>query len=200
VRVKICGITLPADAAHAERAGADAIGLNFVPASRRRVTLEQAEAVCAAVGPLVVRVGVFVDAPLDEVWHAVERLRLGAVQLHGEEPPAYAAALRERVPVVRALPFRPGLTPGSLAAYPADAILLDAPRAGSGRPFRWGDAGAWRGHPRLVLAGGLTPETVAGGIEALAPYGVDVASGVERSPGVKDHERVEAFVRAARGA
>lgn len=200
MRIKICGITRPEDAREAERAGADAIGMIFAPGSARRVTPERAEAIGAAVGPLLVRVGVFVDAPLDDVRALVERLRLGAVQLHGSEPPAYAAALRERVPVIRAVAFREGLTPGSLAAYPADAVLLDAARPGSGTAFAWDAARAWRGHPRLILAGGLGPDTVGRGIAALAPYGVDVASGVERAPGEKDAARVRAFVQAARGA
>jgi phosphoribosylanthranilate isomerase len=102
--------------------------------------------------------------------------------------------------VVRAMPFEPDLTPASVDAYPADAFLLDAPTPGSGRPFAWSDAEAWRGHPRLVLAGGLDPTTVAAGVRALRPYAVDVASGVESEPGIKDAERVQAFVRAVREA
>jgi len=184
----------------AEEAGADAIGIIFAAGSRRHVGHATASAIVSAVGPLVTTVGVFVDAPLDEVLAAARRLRLGAVQLHGDEPAAYAAAVRGEVPVVRALPFRPGLTPEALAHYPADAILLDAQAPGSGRAFDWSEASAWRRHPRLILAGGLTPESVADGVRALEPYAVDVASGVEAEPGVKDAERVWAFVQAARSA
>lgn len=200
VRVKICGITRPEDAAAAERAGADAIGVIFAERSRRRVSLAQAAAVVEAVGPFTTRVGVFVDAPLDEVRQVASRLKLGVVQLHGDEPPAYAAALRGEVAVMRAVAFRPGLTPESLADYPADAFLLDAPTPGSGLPFSWSAAAAWRGHPRVVLAGGLTPDTVAAGVRALVPYAVDVASGVESEPGRKDPALVQAFVRAVRSA
>lgn len=198
-RVKICGVTRPEDAAEAERAGADAVGVIFAARSRRRVDLAQAERVLAALGPFVTRVGVFVDEELATVRAAVERLGLDAVQLHGAEPAAYAAALRPYARVIRALPFGPGVTPAALAAYPADAILLDAPRAGSGTSFRWEDARAWRAHPRLILAGGLTVATVADGVRALRPYAVDVASGVESGPGIKDHDLVAAFVRAAHG-
>ncbi len=200
VRVKICGITRAEDALVAERAGADAIGMIFAERSRRRVDLRAAAGIVAHLGPFVTRVGVFVDAPLDEVRAAVKRLKLGAVQLHGNESAAYAAALRGEVMVVRAMPFEPGLTPASMDAYPADAFLLDAPTPGSGRPFAWSDAEAWRSHPRLVLAGGLDPMTVAAGVRALRPYAVDVASGVESEPGIKDAERVQAFVRAVREA
>jgi phosphoribosylanthranilate isomerase len=200
VRVKICGITRAEDALAAERAGADAIGMIFAERSSRRVDVRAAAGIVAGLGPFVTRVGVFVDAPLDEVRAAVQRLELGAVQLHGNEPAAYAAALRGEVRIVRAMPFEPGGTPASVDAYPADAFLLDAPTPGSGRPFAWSDAEAWRGHPRLVLAGGLDPTTVAAGIRALRPYAVDVASGVESEPGIKDAERVQAFIRAVREA
>lgn len=200
VRVKICGITRPEDGRMAEAAGVQAIGVNFAPRSKRRVSLSVAADILAELGPLVTVVGVFVDAPLDQLLATARGLRLGAVQLHGEEPPAYAAAVRREVPVIRALPFASAVTPESLAEYPADAFLLDAPVPGSGEAFDWAQAAAWKGHPRLILAGGLTPETVAQGVRALRPYAVDVASGVESAPGIKDAGRVEAFVRAAQGA
>ncbi len=200
VRIKICGITRAEDARVAERAGADAVGLIFAERSKRRVSLAAAAGIVAGLGPFITRVGVFVDAPLDTVHAAVHRLKLGVVQLHGDEPASYAAALRGDVMVVRAMAFEPNLTPASVEDYPADAFLLDAPTPGSGRPFRWTDAGAWRGHPRLVLAGGLDPGTVGEGVRALRPYAVDVASGVESEPGIKDAERVRAFVQAVREA
>ena len=200
MRVKICGITRPEDAVAAERAGADAIGMIFAASSKRRIDRARARDIVDAVGPLLVRVGVFVDAPIAEVRDAVRDLRLDAVQLHGSEPTDYAAALRGEVRVVRAVRFGPEVTPESLATYPADAILLDAARPGSGEAFPWREARAWRGHPRLILAGGLTPENVAAGIHALRPYAVDVASGVEHAVGVKDAARIAAFVRAAHAA
>ncbi len=200
VRIKICGITRAEDARAAEAAGADAVGLIFAERSKRRVGLASAAGIVAGLGPFITRVGVFVDAPLDAVRAAVHRLKLGAVQLHGDEPASYAAALRGEVAVIRAMAFREGLTPASVENYPADAFLLDAPTPGSGQRFAWSDAEAWRGHPRLVLAGGLDPRTVGEGVRALRPYAVDVASGVEAEPGIKDAARIQAFVQAVREA
>jgi phosphoribosylanthranilate isomerase len=200
VRVKICGIARPEDAAACEAAGADAIGLIFAPGSRRRVDAARAREVADAAGPFLTRVGVFQDAGEEEILAAVEAARLDAVQLHGDEPDGVAARLRHHVRVVRALRFAPGLTPADLAGRPHDGVLLDGLRPGSGEAFDWEAARAWRGHPRLILAGGLRPETVADAVRALRPYAVDVASGVEAAPGAKDAEAVAAFVRAARGA
>ncbi len=200
LRVKVCGITRPEDALAAESAGADAIGLIFAPGSKRRVTPQVAASIVDAVGPFVTRVGVFVDADLAEVLDLVRALRLDAVQLHGGESPDYARRVRREARVVRALRFAPGLTPAAVADYPADAFLLDAQRPGSGVPFAWAEALAWRAEPRLVLAGGLDQGNVAEAVATLAPYGVDVASGVEKAPGIKDAAAVAAFVAAARAA
>lgn len=200
MRVKICGITRPEDAELAESAGADAIGLIFAPNSKRLITLERAAAIAERVGPLITRVGVFVDAPLEQVLAAVHHLRLGAVQLQGSEDSVYAAAVRKETRVIRAVSFRPGLSLEGLAHFPADALLVDGLRPGSGETFDWSQASSLTGTPHLILAGGLAPENVAAGIRALRPYAVDVASGVEASPGIKDPEKVAAFVRNARAA
>lgn len=200
MRVKICGITRPEDAIVAEAAGAHAIGLIFAARSKRRLSLEGAQEIVRAVGPFVGRVGVFVDAPFDEVLTAVRTLGLDTVQLHGHEDMAYAAALRRSVRVIRAFSFTPGLTPEALRRYPADAVLLDGLDPGSGEAFDWAAAAPLRACARLVLAGGLTPANVAEGIRALDPYAVDTASGVETSPGVKDAAKVRAFVQAALAA
>ncbi|MDE0100402.1 MAG: phosphoribosylanthranilate isomerase [Truepera sp.] len=200
MRVKICGITRPEDAELAESAGADAIGLIFAPNSKRLITLERAAAIAERVGPLITRVGVFVDAPLEQVLAAVHHLRLGAVQLHGSEDSVYAAAVRKETRVIRAVSFRPGLPLEGLAHFPADALLVDGLRPGGGETFDWSQASSLTGTPHLILAGGLAPENVAAGIRALRPYAVDVASGVEASPGIKDPEKVAAFVRNARAA
>jgi len=199
VRVKVCGITRPGDAQVAERAGADAFGLIFAPGSKRQVTREVAAEVVAAVGPFITRVGVFVDADLAEVLELVKVLRLNAVQLHGNESADYAERIGREVRVVRGVAFSPAVTPESTATYPADAYLLDAPRPGSGVAFEWEAAAAWRGNPRLILAGGLNVGNVAVAVRTLRPYAVDVASGVESHPGIKDAAAVYAFVEAVRG-
>jgi phosphoribosylanthranilate isomerase len=198
MRVKICGITRPQDALAAEAAGADAVGLIFAERSKRRVTLAQAAVISAALGPFTARVGVFVDAPLAQIHEAVHELRLSAVQLHGAESADYALALQPTVQVIKAVSFSPGLTPEAVAGFPADALLLDGVRPGGGEAFSWRDAAAFAGTPHLILAGGLTPDTVAAGIATLKPWAVDVASGVESSAGIKDPTKIQDFVRAAK--
>ncbi len=200
MRVKICGITNAEDALVAEAAGADALGLIFAERSKRRVTLAQAQVISDALGPFVMRVGVFVDAPLGEVLEAVRVLKLGVVQLHGAEPPAYAETLRPAVRVIKVFAFTPKLAPDALRRFPADAVLLDGLTPGSGETFSWDEAAALKGLPKLVLAGGLTPDNVATAIRSLRPYAVDVASGVERAIGLKDQVKVQDFVRAAKAA
>ena len=200
MRVKICGITRVEDAVAAEAAGADAVGFIFAERSRRRVEVAQAAEMSAALGPFIARVGVFVDAPLEMVRATVRSARLDAVQLHGHEEPAYAAALRGQVRVVRALSFSPNLSPKVLLRYPADAVLIDGLVPGSGAAFDWSQAAVLRGLPHLILAGGLTPDNVAEGVWALEPYAVDVASGVESAPGIKDAADVRLFIARARAA
>ncbi len=199
-RVKICGITRVEDALAAQTAGADSIGLIFAPGSRRLVSVAQAREVSDALGPMIVRVGVFVDADEAAIVTAIEGARLDAVQLHGDESDELAARLRARVRVIRALRFTPGATPSELEGRPFDGVLLDGLRPGSGSAFDWSAAQAWRGHRRLILAGGLHPGNVAEAVRILRPYAVDVASGVEAAPGIKDPARITAFVRAARSA
>ncbi|XOB98468.1 phosphoribosylanthranilate isomerase [Deinococcota bacterium DY0809b] len=196
VRTKVCGLTRTEDALAAERLGAWAVGFVFAP-SKRRVTPEQAAAIGARLGPFVVRVGVFVDAPPAEVLEVARRARLSAVQLHGEEPPEWAEALRRRLPVIKAVRLA-GPPDPALAAYPADALLVDGPRPGSGEAYDWGWLEPLADHPRLIVAGGLTPERLLELFARVCPYAVDVSSGVEAAPGVKDPQRLAAFLQAAR--
>lgn len=197
VRVKICGITTPEDALAAERAGADAVGMVFAP-SKRRVDLQAAGEIAAALGPFVTTVGVFRDAPLREVVETVQALRLDVAQLHGAEIPSYAAEVGRWARVLRAMPFAVASSPATVAAYPATAFLIDGPEPGSGEPYDWRAIDAWRAHPRFVLAGGLDPTNVAAAVSALQPYAVDVSTGVERSPGVKDHASIQRFIDEVR--
>lgn len=198
-RIKICGITTPADAQAAADAGADAIGLVFAP-SPRQVTIEQAIKIAAAVPPLVSIVGVFVDPSEDDLDEALFQLRISAVQLHGRETPDFCSQM-ELVPVIKRIHVCETDTAAALAerarAYAVSAVLID-PGAGEGRPFQWSLARNLPG--RTIVSGGLKPENVADAIRASRPYAVDVSSGVEKSPGAKDEAKMRAFVQAVRTA
>jgi phosphoribosylanthranilate isomerase len=205
-RVKACGIARVEDARLAAELGAWALGLIFVPASPRACPPEVAERIGAELRRRVELVGVFVNAPLEEVVAAAERVPLSILQLHGDEGPAYCreAARRSGCRVMKAVPVRDSASITALRAYQVDLHLLDAysPRVagGTGTTFDWELA---RTHDRsvpLVLSGGLTPDNVAAAVEAVRPWAVDSASGTEARPGVKDPTRLRAFVRAAAAA
>lgn len=201
VAVKICGLTRRVDAELAVALGADAIGVVFAADSARRVDAARAADVLAGAPPQVTRVGVFRDAPLDEVLRAVERCALDCVQLTGSEDATYARGLRSRgVRVVRALAGG-----GDVAehGYPADGWLLDGASGGvvggTGVAFDWTLARElpWP-RERVALAGGLDAGNVARAIAIVRPAAVDVCSGVEAEKGIKDQARMAAFIRAAR--
>jgi len=201
-KVKVCGLTRAEDVLTCVEAGVDAVGFNFWPQSKRYLTLDAAERLAASVPAHVLRVGVFVRAPPAEVRIAVERARLGAVQLHGDEDPQdYVGVGAPLWQVVRI--SGPESLPG-MPSRAAAAVLLDAHvegQGGRGRRFDWALVPwvrAWR--LPVWLAGGLTPENVGEAVVRAAPDGVDVASGVESAPGVKDKARVLAFVGAVRAA
>jgi phosphoribosylanthranilate isomerase len=198
VRVKICGVTRPEDAVAVERAGADAIGLNFVESSKRRLTLEQALAIVQSLGPFISRVGIFINQPLHELEEIAQTLRLDTLQLHGQEDEIYAKSLAKNYRIIKAVSFQ-NQSPKDLLDFPADAVLLDGLKPGSGETFDWLVAKRFKGLPNLILAGGLNANNVRAGIEALEPYAVDTASGVESSPGIKDHGLLRKFLRAAKG-
>ncbi|MEY3021516.1 MAG: hypothetical protein RIS86_714 [Planctomycetota bacterium] len=196
VRVKVCGLTRPEDARLAEALGADALGVIFAASSRRRVDRAQAAEVLADAGPFVVRVGVFATPSVDEVLAALTAVPLQAVQVHGALPEGLVRELAGRVPLVVAHAFRPDLDVAALARAPVAAVLIDGPAAGSGTAFDWDAAGALRGASRWILAGGLRPENVGEAVVRLRPPAVDVASGVESAPGIKDPARLQAFFAA----
>jgi phosphoribosylanthranilate isomerase len=201
VRVKICGVTRLEDALAAARLGADAIGLNFWPRSKRYIAPAAAAAIVSRVPPTVATVGVFVDPTRAELEEAVAVSGVGVAQLHGDEPPELCLGLG--VPVVKAIRVREGRDLAQLASYEVRAFLLDAPSAGyggSGATFDWGLAAEASRELPVLLAGGLTPENVAEAVRTVRPLGVDVASGVESSPGVKDVARMELFIRRAKEA
>lgn len=218
--VKICGVTRPADAAAAVAAGADWLGLNFWPGSRRVVDREAARACAraaraAAAGRELTLVGVFVNQGEDEIAEIARGLGLDLVQLHGDEPPEVCAALGARgrgagFRVVKAVAVRADPDVAQVLAYEVDALLVDAPcpgYGGSGQTGDWALARAVvaacerRARPcPVILAGGLRAENVAAAVAQVRPGGVDVASGVESAPGIKDGARMQAFVERARAA
>ncbi|HXD18987.1 MAG TPA: phosphoribosylanthranilate isomerase [Vicinamibacterales bacterium] len=198
--IKVCGITRLTDALHAVEHGATAVGFVLWPRSPRAVTVERAADIIAELPSNVMTVGVFVNEPVDAIRQVVERARLTAVQLHGDEPPAYADALDW--PVIRAVSVND--ISGADAWSTDTALLVDnidpLRRGGTGTAIDWSQAAGIAQKRRVVLAGGLTPDNVASAIRAVRPYGVDVSSGVESAPGVKDFDKVAQFIANARGA
>ncbi len=198
-RVKVCGLVRRDDALRAADLGADALGFVFAPGSRRRADPERVARIVEELPPFVVAVGVFRDQPLDEVRALARACRLDLVQLHGSEDMAYIQRLGLRV--IKAFGVGPGWSPEALEAYRAlGAFLLDAPGGGTGRTIPWGAARRARRYGRVVLAGGLHAGNVAEAVRRVRPWAVDAASGTEAAPGVKDPEKMEAFLRAVREA
>jgi len=198
VIVKICGITRMDDALEAVRAGAAAVGFIFWPGSPRYIDPYRARAIANALPPFVTPVGVFVDQPADYVAGVASLVRLGAIQLHGRETPESAAALGR--PILKGLTLNDSIDP-----WPDSVVLLlDAHdpvrRGGTGQTIDWEAATRIANRRRVILAGGLTPENVGEAIARVQPYGIDVSSGVERSPGVKHHGRLRALFEAIHGS
>ena len=199
--IKICGITRLPDALHAAEHGATALGFVFWDRSPRNVTAARAAEIIAGLPPDVTPVGVFVNESIEGIRALVEQTGIRAVQLHGDESPAYAGAVGR--PVFRAVGVDE--TDEACARWPADTtFLVDTPdpvrRGGTGVTVDWTRAAALARDRKVVLAGGLSPANVAEAIAAVRPFGVDVSSGVEASPGVKDFDRVARFLENARNA
>ena len=205
-RVKICGVSDPADARRVADLGAWALGMIFWPQSPRACPLDSAEAIGAELQRRLELVGVFVNATLDEIAETADRCNLSVVQLHGDEGPAYCreVARRTGAKVMKAVRVRDAAQLHDLQRFHTDFHLLDAysPRTpgGTGETFDWELA---RRHPRtppVVLSGGLDPDNVGQAVETARPFAVDVASGTEAAPGRKDPAKLTAFVRAVEEA
>jgi phosphoribosylanthranilate isomerase len=205
VRVKVCGVTRLEDALACAGLGVDLLGFNFWPGSKRHVAPEAARDIVSRLPPGVRAVGLFVNQDRAHILEVSARVGLHAVQLHGDESPSDCEGLG--LPVARALAVRERPDVAALRAWPVAALVLDAPVAGyggGGRTFPWehaaGLAAALQGRPEVWLAGGLTPDNVAAAVRAVRPDVVDVASGVESAPGLKDFDKLARFVAAAREA
>ena len=202
-RVKICGITRPEDARLAADLGASAVGFLFWPESPRFIRPEIARSIVDTLPASVVAIGVFVNQEVPSIHDAAATARLGAVQLHGDEGSDVMAAML--LPVVRAVTMDDGFDPVSLDAIPPEVtVLLDAhdpaKRGGTGRTVDWTLASRAAARRPVILAGGLTPDNIAAAIVRVRPYGVDVSSGVESSPGIKDPEKLRALFAAVNQA
>ena len=200
--VKICGITRAEDALSAVEAGADAVGFNFYSGSKRFISPGAAAAVAAKLQGRTTKVGVFVNPTADEVRAVLREVALDVLQFSGEEEPSLLADFS--VPIFKTIHVHGASSLERMNEYTASAFLLDSfvpgEFGGTGASFEWRlarDAGT-RG--KIIIAGGLTPENVDQAVRAAAPYGVDVSSGVELRPGIKDPKKVEQFILRARRA
>lgn len=199
VRIKICGITNQEDALVAVEAGADALGFVLAP-SPRQVTPEQVCYITSGLPPFICKVGVFVDADLEEVQQTMFYCHLDMVQLHGSESPEFCRALLPQV--IKSFRIKDDSVLSFLPQYRVSAYLLDSydPHlaGGTGKSFNWDIACKANSLGYIILSGGLTPQNVAEAIGQVHPYAVDTSSGVESKPGKKDHVKVRAFIQAAR--
>ena len=202
-RIKVCGLTRVEDALAAVELGVDTLGLNFWPGTKRCVSIARAREIVTAVSRRAELVAVFVDADESTIRETLAETGITWAQLHGDEPPSLVEALLPNA--YKALGVRDDSVRARAATYPGEHILLDAavPGAmpgGTGQTFDWALATAIARTRKLTLAGGLHPDNVAEAVRVVAPYRVDVASGVESAPGIKDPSRMRAFVDAVRGA
>lgn len=202
-RAKICGITRIEDALAATAAGADAIGLVFYEKSPRAVTVEQAAGICAALPPFVTTVGLFVNAEAAEVEAVMQQAPLDLLQFHGDESAGYCRGFSR--PYIKAVRMAEGIDLHAVAATYGDArgLLVDSYQkgvpGGTGHAFDWARIPAGLEMP-VILAGGLTPQNVKEAVAQVHPYAVDVSSGVEREKGIKDVDKIIAFMRGVETA
>ena len=199
--VKVCGITRLEDAEAAINAGASALGFIFWPGSPRFIDPHHARTIVAALPPMVTTVGVFVNQPPDYVNGVASLVRLGAVQLHGDETLNDLKDIPR--PILKAVPVQPDVEL-DVAQWPARVtLLLDVKdperRGGTGLTIDWTAAAAIAAKRRSILAGGLTPDNVVEAVRRVRPFGIDVSSGVEQKPGIKDHGRIRALFEALHG-
>lgn len=206
VRVKICGLTNLDDARAAIDAGAHALGFIFFSGSPRYITPPAAARIIGQLPPFASKVGVFVNEPLESILQIANSTGIDAIQLHGDETPDLCEALaRERFKTIKAFRIKDRSSLDSVGNFRTSAFLLDSyvsgQLGGTGAKFNWDLAieAATSGIP-IILAGGLVPENVQQAVSKVSPYAVDVSSGVEASPGKKDHQKIRAFITAAGGA
>ena len=197
VKVKICGMTNLKDVKVAVDGGVDAVGFIFYKKSPRSVTIKTVKEIVIELPPFVDAVGVFVDETAEQINKIADRCNLDRVQLHGNESPAFCKKIRRRV--IKAIRVKDIQSLKKLSDYPVNSFLLDTfsedQYGGTGKVFDWNLAFPAKKYGPIILAGGLTPNNVRQAIQRIQPYGVDVCSGVESQPGIKDHKKMQTFLK-----
>jgi phosphoribosylanthranilate isomerase len=200
IKVKICGMTQLKDALFAVEQGVDAVGFIFYKKSPRAVTMKTVREIITKLPPLVDTVGVFVNESAERLNKIADYCGLDLVQLHGEESPAFCRKIHRRV--IKAFRVKDLQSIKQLEKFPVSGFLLDTfsddLHGGTGKTFDWNLALPAKKMGPVILAGGLTPRNILQAVRQVRPYGVDVCSGVEKSPGIKDLEKVRAFLRNIR--
>jgi phosphoribosylanthranilate isomerase len=202
IKIKICGITNLDDALAAAEFGADALGFNFYKKSPRAIEPQRASEIIAQLPPFIVPIGIFVNEREDRIREIAALAGLQVIQLHGDETPEFCQRFGSRV--IKAFQVKDKESLKHMSHYRVSAYLLDSyregVRGGTGTTFDWHLAVVAKTFGRIILAGGLTPDNVAEAVKLVQPYGIDVAGGVEREKGVKDHVKLRTFITEARRA
>ena len=199
-KIKVCGMTSLEDTLVAVEAGADAVGFIFYKKSPRSVTIKTVCEIVDKLPPFVDAIGIFVNESAEQINKIADRCKLDRVQLHGDETPAFCKKIRRRV--IKAIRVKDIQSLKKLSDFPVSGFLLDTfseeQRGGTGKVFDWNLVHPAKKYGAVILAGGLTPNNVRQAIHRVKPYGVDVCSGVESQPGIKDHKKVKAFIKNAK--
>ncbi len=197
VKVKVCGMTNLKDVLVAVDAGADAVGFIFYKKSPRSVNMKTVREIVQELPPFVDAVGVFVNETAEQINNITDRCNLDRVQLHGDESPTFCKRIKRRV--IKAIRVKDIQSLKQLSGYSVNSFLLDThsegQQGGTGKVFDWTLVHPAKKYGSIILAGGLTPANVRGAIQRVQPYGVDVCSGVESQPGIKDHTKMRAFLK-----
>ena len=200
IKIKVCGTTNLKDALFAVESGVDAIGFIFYKKSPRYILQKEAKDIVAKLPPFVETVGVFVNETSDKVNRIAEQCKLTAIQLHGDESPAFCRRIKRRV--IKSFRVKDTNSFKGMADYDVSGFLLDSyndeSKGGTGKTFDWNLALRAKKQGPIILAGGLNPYNVYTAIHRVKPYGVDVCSGVEKSPGIKDSLKIDEFIKSVR--
>ena len=201
-KVKICGITNYKDAAKSLDYGADALGFIFYEKSKRYINPKEAAKIIKELPPFLTKVAVFVDSSFRQINKITSELSINTVQLHGNETPEFCAKFKQTV--IKALRIRTSVNLQEVDSFPAQAILFDTfsetEFGGTGKSFDWNILKNLRTDKKIILSGGLNPDSIEQAIKTVRPYAVDVSSGVEKSPGIKDHTKIKKFIEAVKNA